>query len=244
MDSFKDIWSKRRHGARDSKRHKERIRKAIKENLRELIAEETIISSKGGKKIKVPIKYLDMWRFKFGKNKNAKGVGFGEGDPGDIVYIEPPEGQGEGKAGNEAGEEIYEEEVDYEEVIDMMLEDLNLPWLKEKEDVNEIETEETVFQDIAERGLPANIDKRRTIMENMKKNASKGKMRIGGFSPEDLRYKVWENVIERHSNAAVILVMDRSGSMSSEKKYIVKSFSPGKCFQTADRIIHAGCIHI
>jgi hypothetical protein len=224
MDSFKDIWSKRRSGARDSQRHKERIRKAIKENLRELIAEESIISSKGGKKIKVPIKYLDMWRFKFGKNKNAKGVGFGEGDPGDVVGIEPPEGKGTGEAGDQPGEEVYEEEVEYEEIIEMMLEDLNLPWLEEKEELNEIETEETVFQDIAEKGLPSNIDKRRTVLENMKRNASKGKMRIGGFSPEDLRYKVWENIIERHSNAAVVLVMDRSGSMSHEKKYIVKSF--------------------
>lgn len=213
----------RKPGARDSERHKERIRKAIKENLRELIAEESIISSKGGKKIKVPIKYLDMWRFKFGKNKKAKGVGFGEGDPGDIIYKDPAEGQ-EGEAGDQPGEEVYEEEVDYDEVIDMMLEDLNLPWLEEKENVNEIETEETRFQDIAEKGLPANVDKRRTIMENMKKNAKKGKMKIGGFTPDDLRYKVWENIIEKHSNAAVILVMDRSGSMDREKKYIVKSF--------------------
>ena len=35
---------------------------------------------------------------------------------------------------------------------------------------------------------------------------------------------VWETIIEKHSNAAVFLIMDRSGSMTSEKKYIVKSF--------------------
>jgi len=81
-----------------------------------------------------------------------------------------------------------------------------------------------VFQDIAERGLPANIDKRRTVMENLKRNALKGRMRIGGFALSDLRYRVWEKVIEKHSNAAVFLLMDRSGSMTSEKKYIVKSF--------------------
>jgi uncharacterized sporulation protein YeaH/YhbH (DUF444 family) len=58
----------------------------------------------------------------------------------------------------------------------------------------------------------------------MKRNALKGKMRIGGFDMNDLRYRVWEQVIEKHSNAAVFLLMDRSGSMTSEKKYIVKSF--------------------
>jgi uncharacterized sporulation protein YeaH/YhbH (DUF444 family) len=88
----------------------------------------------------------------------------------------------------------------------------------------EIETEELVFQDVAENGLPQNYDLRRTVMENMKKNALKGKMRIGGFENGDIRYRVWENVIEKHSNAAVFLLMDRSGSMTSERKYIVKSF--------------------
>jgi len=223
-NDFKDLWGMKKSGARDSGRHKERVREAIKSKLHELISEENIISSKGGKKIKIPMKYLDMWRFKFGKNSKDKGVGHGEGDPGDVIAKEDPKGQGKNGAGDEEGEEIYEEEVDIDDVINMMLEDLDLPWLEEKENVVEIETEETVFQDISERGLPSNIDKKRTVMENMKRNAMKGKMRIGGFDQSDLRYKVWENVIEKHSNAAVFLLMDRSGSMNDEKKYIVKSF--------------------
>jgi len=223
-DSFKDIWGLRNRGARDSERHKQRVREAIKNNLRELIAEENIISSKGNKKVRIPMRYLDMYRFKFGKNKNAKGVGQGEGDPGDVIAKEDPNGQSGQQAGQDPGDEIYEEEFDFDEIIEMMLEDLDLPWLEEKRNAVEIETEETVFQDIAERGLPANIDKRRTIKENMKRNALKGKMCIKGIQLSDLRYRVWEQVIEKHSNAAVFLLMDRSGSMTSEKKYIVKSF--------------------
>jgi len=222
-DSFKDIWSLRKPGALDSERHKQRIREAIKKNLHELIAEENIISSSGGKKVKVPIRFLDMWRFKFGKNNKQKGIGHGEGDPGDIIAKENPQGKGD-KAGKDPGEDVYEEDVEIEEIIEMMLEDLDLPWMEKKDESIEIETEEVVFQDIAERGLPANIDKRRTVMRNMKKNALKGKLRIGGFEPSDLQYKVWEQVVERHSNASVLLLMDRSGSMTSEKKYIVKSF--------------------
>ena len=221
-DSFKDIWSLRNRGARDSARHRQRVRDAIKENLHDLISEENIISSKDGKKIKIPMRYLDMYRFKFGKNNKSKGIGQGEGDPGDIIAREDPQ-EGD-QAGQDPGEELYEEEVNIDEVIEMMLEDLDLPWLEEKEKALEIETEETVFQDIAEKGLPSNIDKRRTVMENLKRNALKGKMKIGGFDQSDLRYRVWETIIEKHSNAAVFLIMDRSGSMTSEKKYIVKSF--------------------
>lgn len=223
-ENFKDLWKLRKPGMRDSIRHKERIREAIKNRLHELIAEENIITSSDGKKIKIPMRYLDMWRFKFGENPRQKAVGHGDGDPGDIIAREDPDGSGGGAAGEEEGEEIYEEEVEIEEIIAMMLEDLNLPWLEQKEKAIEIETEETVFQDIAEKGLPSNVDKRRSVLENMKRNALKGKMRIGGFEPGDLRYRVWEQVVERHSNAAVFLLMDRSGSMTYEKKYIVKSF--------------------
>lgn len=224
MDSFKDIWDLRQPGRRDSSRHKERVRRAMKDNLRDLIAEESIISSHKGKKVKVPMKYLDLWRFKYGNNKSQKGVGHGEGDPGDIVAREGGQGKGPGKPGSSPGEELFEEEVDLDEVIEMMLDDLGLPLLEEKENQVEIETEETRFQDISERGIPANIDKRRTILQNLKRNAIMGKPRIGGFTNGDLRYRVWEQVVEKHSNASVILIMDRSGSMTSEKKYIVKSF--------------------
>lgn len=222
-DNFKDLWRLKQPGERDSIRHKERIKQAVKDRLHELISEENIISSSGGKKIKIPMRYLDTYRFKYGDNKDAKGVGHGPGEPGDVIAKENPNGQGNG-AGSEGGEEVYEEEIEVEEVINMMLEDLNLPWLENKTKAVEIETDDIVFQDIAEKGLPANIDKKRTVMQNLKKNALKGKMKIGNFERGDLRYKVYEQIKEYHSNAAVFLLMDRSGSMTQDKKYIVKSF--------------------
>jgi uncharacterized sporulation protein YeaH/YhbH (DUF444 family) len=68
------------------------------------------------------------------------------------------------------------------------------------------------------------LDLKRTILQNLKRNAAKGNPKIGGICKEDLRYKTWETNKEHHSNAAVYLMMDRSGSMSSEKTYIAKSF--------------------
>jgi len=106
----------------------------------------------------------------------------------------------------------------------MMLEDLGLPWLEDKENQVEIETEEMVFHDISEKGLPPNVDLKRTLLENLKRNSIAGKPSFGKIVPDDLRYRVWENVVEKHSNAAVVLIMDRSGSMTDDKKYIVKSF--------------------
>ena len=223
-DNLKEIWKLRRPGKRDSARHKERVKDAIRKNLRELISEDSIITSDGKKKMRIPMRYLDMWRFKFGKNKKVEGIGQGKGKPGQKIGEIQPKGEGQGRAGDQEGEDVYEEEIDRDEIIEMMLEDLNLPWLEKKQEQVEIETEDIVFQDIAEKGLPSNIDRRRTILENMKRNAKKGKMKIGGFRQEDLRYRVIENVKEYHSNALVVMIMDVSGSMTYERKYVVKAF--------------------
>lgn len=224
-DNFLDVWKMRRRAKRDSARHARRVKKAIKENLRDLISESNIISSDGKKKIKIPIRYLDLYRFKHGKNPNREHVGQGNKDnkPGDIIARDDS-GEDGNKAGDQPGEEIYEEEISVEELINMMLEDLGLPWMEKKDSVVEVETEDLEFTDLSEVGALSNVDKKRTIYENMKRNAKMGKPQIRKIAPEDLRYKVWEVQKEYHSNAAVYFLMDRSGSMDEDKKYIAKSF--------------------
>ena len=70
-------WELRRRGLKDSLRHDQRVKEAIRKNLRELIAEEAIITSDGTKRVKIPLRYLDQYRFKYGQPH--QGVGQGEG---------------------------------------------------------------------------------------------------------------------------------------------------------------------
>lgn len=227
-DSLLDIWGMRKRAARDSARHQKRIKKAIKENLRDLIGDSSIISSDGKKKVKIPIKFLDNYRFKHSENKNQENVGQGNtsNNPGDAIAHDGTGGKGNNgtQADDQSGEEIYEEEVELEEIVKMMLEDLGLPWLEAKENLTEIETENLKFTDIVEIGPLSNVDKKRTILENIKRNAKLGSPKIGKISSEDMRYKIWEIEKEYHSNASVYCLMDRSGSMDSEKKYLARSF--------------------
>ena len=67
-------------------RHKERIREAIKENLPGIVSEENIILSDGKRTIKVPIRSLDEYRFRYDYN-TGKNTGSGEGDSqvGDVI---------------------------------------------------------------------------------------------------------------------------------------------------------------
>jgi uncharacterized protein len=214
-------WDLRRRALRDSIRHDKRVKEAIRKNLKELIAEENIITSDGKKLVKIPLQYLDQYRFRFGRL--GTGTGRGKGEAGDVIASDGEHGEGHAHAGDQPGDQVYEAEISVEELTRMMLEDLALPWLEDKEE-RQITTAAYRFDDIRRKGSMANIDKKRTLIENLKRHAAHKRPKVGDFHEADLRFKVWSVQQEQHSNAAVYLLMDRSGSMTTEKKYIAKSF--------------------
>lgn len=215
-------WDLRRRGLKDSIRHDARVREAVKKNLKELIAREEIITSDGKKKIKIPLQYLDQYRFKYAKPQDSAGQG--EGRPGDVIGKDGQvQGDGQGPAGDMPGEEVYEAEFTLEEITRMMLEDLDLPWLEEKDEKQQ-KTVSYSYDEVLSRGILPNLDKRRTVFQNIKRAAAKGRKGMERIKDDDLRFKVWRERDQYQSNAAVYLLMDRSGSMTTDKKYIAKSF--------------------
>ena len=214
-------WDLRRRALKDSIRHDRRVKEAIRKNLKELIAEENIITSDGKKLVKIPLQYLDQYRFRFGQM--GSGAGHGKGNVGDVIAQDDQSGGEPERPGNEPGDETYEAEISLEELTHMMLEDLALPWLEDKEE-QQITTVSYNFDDLRRKGSMANLDKKRTLLENLKRHAAHKQPKVGAFDDADLRFKVWSVREEYHSNAAVYLLMDRSGSMTTEKKYIAKSF--------------------
>jgi len=70
----------------------------------------------------------------------------------------------------------------------------------------------------------SNLDKRRTIRENLLRNARAGRSGFGDLKNDDLRFKTWERRIREESNAVVIAMRDVSGSMGEFEKYITRSF--------------------
>ena len=216
-------WELRGRGMKDSQRHDQRVKEAIKKNLRELISEEVIITSDGTKRIRIPIRYLEQYHFKYGNP--SEGVGQGAGKVGDTLGQRGSDGNspGDGQAGDEPGEHSYEVDVPLEDLVQLMLEDLALPWLEEKP-AREITTTDHRFTDLRRRGPLSNLDKRRTLLENIKRNALHGDAVVGHFDDADLRFRVWDDDEQKHANAAVYLMLDISGSMTTPKKYIAKSF--------------------
>ncbi|MFN0120781.1 MAG: sporulation protein YhbH [Blastocatellia bacterium] len=220
-------WSLQRKGIIDQDRHHERVKDAIKKNLGSIVSNESIILSNGRKSVKIPMRSLDEYKFRFDHQKR-KHVGQGEGDTkvGDVIGREGQQGQGQGagEAGNNGGREYYEADVTVDDIAALIFEDLHLPWLEERAK-QAVQAKTTKFTEIRRVGIMSNLDKRRTIIENIRRNArEQGAAKIGSFKKEDMRYKSWEEELRYESNAVVIAMMDVSGSMGEFKKYIARSF--------------------
>jgi hypothetical protein len=224
-DSLTDIWKLKQRGKRDSERHKQLIDKAIRKNGKDIISEYDIIKTDGDKKIKIPIKFLDKYRVKYGKLNKDGGSGQGiKGKPGDKFKTKSTQQQdGDGKAGNKEGENIFEAEISIDELVNIMMDELNLPWLDPNKATEiEIDSEEIVSRE--KKGLMPNLDIKKTLMENIKRQAAQGKDGVGAFHNNDLRFRTFDDEKEYHSNAAVYIMLDRSGSMDKERTKIAKTF--------------------
>ena len=70
-------WDLSERGKKDAERHQKKIDETIRKNVRDVIAEESIITQKRGKKVRVPVKGLKDYRFIHGKPKKGEGEGAG-----------------------------------------------------------------------------------------------------------------------------------------------------------------------
>lgn len=220
----KNDWSLHRKGHIDQQRHMEKVKEAIKKNLADIVAEESIIMSEGKKIVKVPIRSLQEYHFRYNQHKQKHaGQGNGKAKQGDILGADGSAGSGKGPGiGTEPGFDYYEAEITVDELAELIFEDLGLPDLKEKRQ-QELTTESFQFKDVRKKGIMGNIDKRRTILESIKRNALHGNQHYS-ITPDDLRFKTWDEDIRYQSNAVVIAMMDTSGSMGPFEKYIARSF--------------------
>lgn len=160
-------------GRRDARRHREKQKEAVKKEIKKIISESSIITRKKGKKVKIPIREIVIPDFKPGSRKGngedyRAGVGQGGGKKGDVIGKRSGAGKEPGKPGDIPGEDYIESEVDIEEIIEMMLEDLGLPNLHEKESAAKLEAI-TGFKisGIRKTGPDILLDKRQTSKQGI-----------------------------------------------------------------------------
>jgi len=217
--------------AGDRLRHREKVREAIRENIADIVAEESIIGKDRNRIIKVPIRGVKEYRFVYGDN--VPGVGEGQGEqtqPGQVLGKGDHAGPGQ-QAGDQPGMDYYETEVNLEELIDIMFEDLELPYL-ERKNLRKIEIERLYRRKgYRKKGIRIRLDKRRTARSRVKRKQATKRTGAADFQSErfpfhkdDLTYRHTVSEVRRESNAVVLCVMDTSGSMDTMKKYLARSF--------------------
>ncbi len=234
MSVFKEHRTNADRSASDRRRHKSKIEKAIKEGIHHIVAEESIIGKDGKKKIKIPVRGIKEYRFVYGDNGNKK-VGSAPGKNikrGQKVGSKQQAGkqQGTGKPGKEKGEEYYEVEITLEELSSYLFDDLELPEL-EKKQMQKIMSEKPKRHGYRNKGIRPRLDKKETVKKMLRRrNSAKRAGRYNSeddefsFNEKDLRYKHIKKQFKEHSNAVIFFVMDVSGSMTQEKKYLARSF--------------------
>ncbi len=241
MATFREFDGRGRdRAAEDRRRHRELVEDSIKRNIVDIIAEESIIGENKNKKIKVPIRGIKEYQFIYGKNKPGVGAGDGNEKRGDKISQEEmkgEQGQGKDQAGNGEGEDIYETEITLEELINYLFDDLDLPFLERKK-FNEIETEKN-FKKLGyqRKGIPPRLAKKKSVVEKIKREKAYELGRKNAeiedhleenkrfpFKEDDLRYFRIRQDVKKETNAVVICIMDTSGSMNINKKYIARSF--------------------
>lgn len=223
----RDDWSLHRKGHLDQSRHKEKVQEAIKQQMGDLIVDESIILSDGKKAMKIPIRSLEEFRFRFDYNKkNHTGQSNKKMQPGDILAREQGRKQGPGNgpgAGDEPGIDIYEAEITFDDLAAILFEELQLPNLDDKKRPL-IAHDKPEFKDVRKKGLMSNIDKKRTLIESIKRQSLSGKQDKLRIIPDDLRFKTWETHPNFEANAVILAMMDTSGSMGQFEKYISRTF--------------------
>jgi uncharacterized protein len=236
MSIFKKHKTIADRSATDRRRHKEKIEKAIKDGIYDIVAEESIIGQDGKKKVKIPVRGIKEYRFVYGNNEGSKGVGSAQGKDikkGQKVKDGKKKDQGgkPEKPGNEKGEEYYDVEVTLDELAKYLFDDLQLPELAKKH-CDTILSEKIKRKGYRKKGIRPRLSKKETI-----KNKIKRKLRAkrnGSYNEEeeerfpfheaDLKYKHIEITKKPITNAVIFMIMDVSGSMTKQKKFLARSF--------------------
>ena len=217
MGRWYELFSR---GTSDWLRHNEKVRAAVRKRLAELAMEPGVLSGTGGRRVRVPVRFLEHYRFRLRDPQEEYGAGQGEVSPGDVLRQRGQGGTGKGASGEGEGGLRFVLEFEADELIGWLWEELKLPNLEPKSGA----VEETDYrrEGWSKRGARSRLDRRRTLKEAVKRRA----VQPDGpaFTDEDLRFRQLARRPQPVTRAAVFFAMDVSSSVTSDERRLAKSF--------------------
>jgi hypothetical protein len=215
--SWYDLFSR---GARDWLRHNEKVREAVRAQLPDLISQADILGTGGNRRVQVPVRLLEHYRFRLAGPGAEGGVGQGEVKPGDVLRREQAGGGGKGGGSGEGGEIQFLLELTVDDIVDWLWEELKLPNLTAR--AGGIEQADYTREGWDRRGARSRLDRRRSLKEAIKRRSVQEEG--PAFTDLDLRYRQLVRRKRPASEAVVFFVMDVSGSMTPRDRRLAKTF--------------------
>lgn len=214
-----DLFSR---GARDWLRHNEKVRESVKNALPDLISGPDVLSNPENRVVRVPVRFLEHYRFRLRDTETQAGAGQGQGvEPGDVLRPASTPQRGKGGAGTGDGGVEFVVELKVDDLLDWIWEELKLPHLEPKPGTS-LEDTEFVREGWDKRGVRARLDRRKTLKEAIKRRAVQGDSIP--FTDEDLRFRQLARRPKPSTTAVVVFVLDVSSSMDEQCRKLAKTF--------------------
>jgi len=208
---------------RDHTRFRQIVRGKIKRELKHYITQGELIGKKGRDLISIPLPQIDIPRFRY-ETRKMGGVGQGEGEPGTSLGGDG-DATGSSGAGELPGEHILEVDISMDELAAILGEELELPRIEPRGKKN-ITAQRDKYAGIRSTGPETLRVFKRTYKEALRRQLAQGT--YDPIDPiiipvrDDKRYRSWKTHTTPESNAAILYMMDVSGSMGDEQKEIVR----------------------
>jgi sporulation protein YhbH len=213
-----DLFSR---GARDWLRHNDKVSDAVRKQLPELISKIDVLGPKGASTLRVPVRFLEHYRFRLRDDDSTSGVGQGKGKPGDTLAAPTPgKGGDKGEGGDSEGGYEFVLELRVDDIVDWLWEELKLPHLKRKE--GRVHDEDFTREGWNRHGVRSRLDRRRSVREAIKRRT----INTSGpaFTDEDLRFRQLVMRKQPTTEAVVFFAMDVSSSMTDHDRRLAKTF--------------------
>ncbi|HBT20362.1 MAG TPA: hypothetical protein DEA47_03200 [Peptococcaceae bacterium] len=221
-------------GSRDWMRHQEILKDLLEKKSFEDIYEEEFFVEKNGKTLRIPVSFLREYGFRFdsmevfsvgldtelrknaSKGKKASPISFENSYDGDSIFFN-----------------FYQEEIFSEDIKNIDFKDWGFSQLNGKGLSNKGTVQGGDIQIVSHGG--GCLDRRRSIVENLKRNARGGLPRIGGFYQIDFRYRM-PSFIDKDQKIGFIFILDVSASMDLYHMYLARMM-----FNLTSRFLKTKC---
>ncbi len=203
---------------RDRSRFKNIVEGQVRKDLGKYINTPELVGKKGKDIVRISIPQIKIPHFEYGENMG--GVGSGEGEEGQPIFVGEPDHEPGGAGGNLPGTHPLEAEVSIAELVKFLRDQIELPNLLPR-GIGTIEGERIKVEGI-QVAMSPKFDFKRAFKEALEETQDPQEAAVLAHSKPHARYRSYEIERAPQARAVIFYVMDISGSMTDYYKKLAR----------------------